>query len=135
MTLTSWHSIYKNLPDADVTICCNRGEISCHELFKWPSKLGVPFTYDSPKEKNIINCDTMAVRTWDGFDVSNAQSNEITTFVNYNQCANFVLSSWINKLEAPFLKIDSFMKQGMSVNEIKIFDLWRSLIPIYLAIG
>jgi hypothetical protein len=136
MAFASWYSITKNLPDANVKIYCDREKTRLLELFKWPNKVGVEFTYNCPNGRNVINCTTMVVRDWRGFEVCNAKENDIKTFVDYQDgCGKFVVSDWINKIESPFAKVDHLMNEGMSLNELKIFGLWRNLSPIYLAVG
>ena len=140
MVMSSWYSLLKNLPDAKFMILCDKSKSSPIELFTWCVKLDLEFYYTSPDSSHEydyeINCDTMAVRDWRGFEVCEATSNGVATFACYGErCGNFILSEWINSIEAPFIRAASFQKENMAVNEWKILELWRKLYPIYSMIG
>jgi len=142
MVMSSWYSLLKNLPDANFVILCDKSKSSPVELFKWCVKLNLEFYYINPTVANghkydyEINCDTMAVREWKGFEVCDAASDEISTFACYRErCGDFVLANWINSIESPFSKALSFQKENMAVNEWKILELWWKLHPIYSMIG
>jgi hypothetical protein len=50
MTFASWYSFYKMLPDASVTIFCNRTNIE-GQMFDWARTLQVPLRLHAPKTK------------------------------------------------------------------------------------
>jgi hypothetical protein len=76
---------------------------------------------------------TMAVRSYEGIlDVTHAKSSEMTTFVDYSEgCGKFVTSEWINRLDVPFAKVDSFRQDDMTANEIAVFKLWERMYHFY----
>jgi hypothetical protein len=153
MAFASCYSILKNLHDAELNVCCDKSQRTCGELFKWASKMGINFSYEKPKvvgAENLdivktpklpilqfISCDTMAVRDWQNApDIADAKSNDDCTFVTYREgCGNFELASWIDSLEAPFIKVPQLRTQEMSINEMKVFDLWEKILPIYSMTG
>jgi purine nucleoside permease len=137
MVYASWYSLQKNLPDASVSIHCARNRKYELPLFQWAVKLRIPFSYNPPKQYDIvIPCDVMAVREWHGEKISEAKSNEISTFVSYkNGCGNFVLDDWIHSLESPFSEVDRLEAADMTANEQKIFVLWRKMFLVYREVG
>lgn len=143
MTFASWYSVKKFLPDAEVSIHCNRQNGDYRwPLFGWAVKLRAKFSYNRPKNFSglEIQANTMAVRTWQQNDnqVVMANSNEISTFVNYGDgCGNFVMAEWINSLAAPFEKVPNLIngRMELTLNERKVFDIWEQLLPVYLQIG
>lgn len=142
MAFASWYSISKNLPDAVTQIYCTR-KTSNIPLFKWPGKVGAKFGYGqiAPHGRQkmeeggfiLITPDVLAVRQWDEKGhVVDAASEEMSTFVSYlNGCGKFVMDSWINKIEPPFAKVNSFKKNGMTTNEARVLELWSKLLPVY----
>lgn len=137
MVMASWYSLLKNLPDAKFVIVCDKSQGGNIELFKWCVKLDLDFYYGTKHKYDYeINCDTMAVREWKGFEICSATSEETSTFVHYrDRCGDFVLADWIDSIEAPFARTDDFYKGGMAVNEWKILELWKKLYPVYSMIG
>lgn len=136
MAYASWYSLKKNLPDAHIIIYCKR-EKGHDPLFQWAVKLRIPFSYNSPKQYDFtIPCDVMAIRSWHGGKIFDAKSQEICTFISYkNGCGNFVLSDWINKKDAPFFRVDKLKSADMTVNEFKVFDLWKKMLLVYREVG
>jgi len=136
MTYASWYSLTKNLPDANVLIYCKRSR-ETEPLFQWAVKLRAFFSYNPPKQCDlVIPCDVMAVRSWHGEKIINAKSKETTTFVSYKDgCGDFVLSDWIHKEEAPFFEVDTLKSVDMTVNEFKVFDLWKKMLLVYREVG
>ena len=57
MSYATWYSIYKNLPDAEVTLLAPRKNMN---YFKWPKKVGINFSLHKPidylKEYQISLC-------------------------------------------------------------------------------
>lgn len=141
MTFISWYSIKKNLPDANITIVCDKSKFTRTPVFGWVKKVNVNFTYEDwelPTKNEGINilCDVMAIREWINEEIIDAKSSNIATFCTYrNGCGNFVMSDWINSIVPPFEKSEIFKKDGMTVNEIKILEIWKKGLPIYAAIG
>lgn len=137
MTFSSWYSIYKNLPDAHVKVFCDKSIKSLdHELFTWISKLKIEFSYKKPLADIEIPCDAMAIRTWISPEIYDVKSEDVCTFCTYkNGCGNFVMDEWINSIDPPFSNAEEFKKEVMTINEIKILELWRKALPTYTAMG
>lgn len=139
MSLVSWYSISKNLPDARVMVCCEKSKKNIdYPLFSWTNKFNVKLSYkiNNFKDFNLeIPCDWMAINTWNEKNLfGEIKSNDPCTFCSYkNGCGNFVASEWIDKLVPPFIKVDSFAKGDLCVNELKVLELWRKVMPIYSA--
>lgn len=136
MTFISWYSIKKNLPDADITIVCDKSKFATTPIFGWVNKANVNFTYTKKSGGISIPCDVMAIREWINEEIIDAKSSNIATFCTYrNGCGNFVVSDWINSMLPPFEKSEVFKKDSMTINEIKILEIWKKGLPIYAAIG
>lgn len=147
MTLASWYSIRKNLPDAKVAIAVTRGLHSAM-LYEWvyrsraeffqhssevdPLKVAVErkMLDEDPKLLLKMEPDVIAVRPFDAdwigpFDVK--ESDCPATLVSYLQgCGKFVLSEWIHKKERPFeMALRRFGTNSITVNEKKVFEIWE----------
>jgi hypothetical protein len=141
MAFASWYSIYKNLPDAQVKILCGKSSYLDQVLFGWTAKFQVDFRFSflggSFGGCDLeIPCDTMAVREWIGPEILDCKSKDVATFCTYrDSCGDFVMAEWINSIVPPFAETDSFKKDGMTVNEFKILELWRKALSVYVAMG
>lgn len=127
MTKVSVFSIQQHLPDANISINCKRN-ICKYQLFDWTRKLNIRFTYNENKQKEclIITPDVMAIRTFIDKKIFLAKEEEICTFVTYKEgCGNFVMSEWIDSIEAPFAVAKEFVNNSLSVNEAKILQFWK----------
>ena len=53
-TFMSWYSVFKNAPDAKVTIACQRNKETPFQLYQWAKKVNVPVVHHDPfaKEPN-----------------------------------------------------------------------------------
>lgn len=52
-----------------------------------------------------------------------AKKNIDSTFVSYfDGCGKFVIDNWIDSIDDPFRK--NFYSEGMTVNELRILQLW-----------
>lgn len=59
MTFLSWYSFQQNLPDAKISILCNRKDMKFN-LFNWTKRLGV--TFEITKNDNPISCLNYALK-------------------------------------------------------------------------
>jgi len=136
MTFAAWYSIIKNLPDAEVSIYCDRSKFVNMPIFSWAKKIPTIFSFKFSKLSfNLeIPCEAMAVRTWNGSEISEAKLDKNTTFCTYSECGDFVLSKWINSIIPPFNKTENFMSGVSSTNELRILELWKKVLPIYTAV-
>jgi hypothetical protein len=141
MSFISWFSIKKYLPDAEICVQCDRNKFVNCSLFEWVKKLNVDFSYSRLQSPLLgfieIPCDVMAIGEWDNkLNIIDAKSNDISAFCTYrNGCGNFVMADWINSILPPFDKVDIFKKEGMTINEAKILEIWKKGLSIYAAIG
>lgn len=147
MSLASWYSIRKNLPDAKVAVAVTRG-LHGSELFQWPWRFGVDFFQHSNKlnpmevakkrglfEDTVMQMqfepDVMAVRAFDPEWIGPYSVKEdcFATFVTYREgCGAFVPSKWINRKEHPFVgATQAFAKGDLTVNEKRVFEIWEKL--------
>ena len=146
LSLISWYSINRNLPDATVEVQCIRIYEPTRLLFDWVCKLKVPYRclssssevgkygefYKFYNENNfIITPDVFAVNEFkeDVLGPSDVKSSDNTTFVKVgDSCGKFVLSSWIDSNRAPFAQATSrFWTEDVSVNEMKVLKLWERM--------
>ena len=140
MSFASWYSIQINLPDAEIVLFCERGEV----VFRWPYKIGLKTVYYTkyplyPANTTFIEISpsVMAVRPFiiDNIGPVDAKSNQIATFVDYsNGCGKFVFQESINTLASPFCGAKRFASMDMSVNEVKILKLWEDCNKTYEAL-
>ena len=47
-TFATWYSIYKNLPNSNVSIICQRNEKAPFVLFQWAKRLKIPLLLTNP---------------------------------------------------------------------------------------
>lgn len=47
----------------------------------------------------------------------------------------FVTSEWINRLSCPFTPDNRYLQGSMTVNEVKIGQLWKSVIPLFQTVS
>jgi hypothetical protein len=60
----------------------------------------------------------------DNFSKS-TKNEEYCRFVDFSEgIGNFKLDRWINKLGNPFLFVNKYKVDFMTINEIKVLDLW-----------
>jgi hypothetical protein len=147
MSFASWYSIFKNIPDAAVAVCLIRGK-PVVDSFIWPYKCKVSFfqckedadpfecVNFGERKKISLNSSVVAVRSYEGnLDISSTKSDELTTFVDYSEgCGNFVMSEWINRLDAPFGKTVMLKNDNMTANEIAVFKLWERMHSFYASL-
>ncbi len=57
MSYACWYSFYKNAPDANVSISCQRSEKKIHQLMNWANRLKAKYEYHNKfsKDDKIIN--------------------------------------------------------------------------------
>lgn len=137
MAFASWYSISKNLPDAKVSIFCERG-IDKYHLFNWTHKISVPFSFNKKKVDLIIPPSVMAIRHYipENLGPYNVKSEEFSTFVDYREgVGRFKLDRWIDNMRSPFYrKLSVLHNSDMTVNELKVLNLWENLFSIYAQI-
>ena len=145
MSLASWYSMRKNLPDAKVLVGCSRrlfGRPST--LFEWAYRLRVPLFYFDPEKgvgrdaDVVVPVTSMAVRTWDKErpGPASVKSAEHSTFVDYGDgCGRFIPVEWLNKGRGPFKNaVKRLGTQESTPNELKVLRLWERLYRLYTAI-
>lgn len=134
MSFASWYSFSRNLPDAHFHINFI-DKISDMQLFLWTTKCSVIIHKNKfPSDFLELSPAVMAIREFQGnLGPFAAKDDQYSTLVDYTDgCGDFILNDWNNKLDIPFNKIKQFTNNKyMSINEIKIFDLWRRCSNLY----
>jgi hypothetical protein len=140
MAFSSWYSIQKKIPDAQVFLLLEK--VNSKALFGWASRCGVKVFRNQFKiERSIIKKiqpSVMAARELtDSLDVVSSKSDVMATFVDYKfGCGTFLLDNWINKSEVPFEKaLKNFSTYDLNVNELAILNLWEQCCISYKALG
>jgi len=154
MSLASWYSVKKNLPDAQVVVSVSRG-MPDSELFGWTHRVRANYFQYSNNENpmeiaenrgfisNTNTCvsvspDVMAVRAFnsDCFGPYSVKEDQDSTLVSYREgCGNFVLGKWINKKEHPFgSSYNFFSTNGLTVNEKKVLDIWKGMSRVSIVL-
>ena len=150
MVFSCWYSIQRNIPDANVKILCKRQELT-KNYFTWARRKRLNFNLCSE-----INCDVAAPglvlfpsmvvldelnkefiqRLETGVIRENffksTKSEEYCPFVDFSDgIGNFKLDRWINKEGNPFLFTKKYKADFMTINEMKVLDLWRQASNTY----
>lgn len=65
-----------------------------------------------------------------------AKENKICPFVSYeNGWGKFCLLEWENKNKYPFSPFLKYLRGDVSINEIRINELWNSVTPLFLTLN
>ena len=153
MAFASWYSINKNLPDAKVVVLIERTKTT-ESLFNWTHRFHVKALQHQPSHldslsiaaiNNLIDSNTicmkinptvMAVREYEDLDcgIADVKLDIPATFVDYsNGCGKFVIDEWIDKGSSPLDRATKrFVKEKMSINELKVLKLWEQAYPLQL---
>jgi hypothetical protein len=125
-------SIKKYLPECKIFLQRDKAQ-NMKRFFNWQNKLKVKKTLKDVEYDVTLPSWTVMVRSFnDNFDISEAQEDKITQFVSYKDgCGKFVMGEWIDKREYPFPHADSFVREGMNVNEVQILKLWKQMDIYY----
>jgi len=150
MTFSAWYSMWKNLPDAEVIIMCERG-IYSKQLMSWAQRISVKF-FSYCKDKDPVQVATInelitsgnkvmlfeepcvvAADVFRDGKVVDSKSSETGTFVSYREgCGKFVVSRWIDKLETPFAGASTrLMTPSVTVNEMRVLKLWDKMSLVF----
>ncbi len=124
-----WFSVTKNLPDYEFNLICKRG----NRQFLWPYRCNVKILRKKTQDGLYFTHPLhMAVRNTKDLSIVKPKSNEFGTFCDYGEgCGKFVVSQWINRDGGPLSCVRLVMNKDMSINESKIFDLWRNMFSLY----
>lgn len=150
LAFASWYSLTKNLPDAEVIIVCQRPTEIEMDVFPWVYRVKVPFFYYQKtfpvfKTKNkvlTITPDIMCLGSLDKMTIDKINANEDFVVKATNPepaifcslkdgCGSFVPANWIHKRGHPFDKADVYLKGISTINEKKVFLIWKKLCPMY----
>lgn len=145
MSFALWYSLQKFLPDASLVICCNGFHRGSMQLFTWPRRCRVSFGY-IPEQGMLLAPGVVAVRELqeDGYEsllrgklpICPCQDYQFLPFVSYeNNCAGFVMSEWIHRVECPFSIADRFMTLSANGNEIQVLRLWKQMSSVYASVS
>lgn len=132
----SWYSIFKNLPDAKVKVCCELPADPEYQLFNWPARCKVDFSFHYKKDDHYleINPNIMAVYQYDENNLGpiDAKINEQCTFVDYSKgCGLFTLEKF--KDYCPFELAMKLFSNDMSLNEYRILKIWDKANKTYIS--
>lgn len=194
----SWYSIFKNLPDADVSIVSFRNGETPFQMFQWTKRLKIPLAHaqtnfeEGPIVRLLEAAKVVEKRKWTGsavlviphltMSLKTLDSKLIESFnceksifgsnaiflknYNVNEILNDVLldaktleinelcheaketeklssivsyqkgcGKWIHKLKGcPFSNAAGLVTSDMTVNEIRIIDLWKRMCQLYFAV-
>lgn len=192
----SWYSINHYLPDANITMICNRNYDVQFQSFQWAKRLTVRHSYRNPEDDKILMVlntllETKQKKYWDKrvlliktpilfVDVLNDIDlfkekfilNDLACYFNgplidleeivnnyflLNQLNNTnkmlyqevktcnkhcsIVSCfkgcgrWINTMKGcPFSGASGMLTENMTINEIKVNDLWRKMVHLYSAV-
>lgn len=145
----SWYSIKRNLPDAQMAIVIDLGEVKWN-LFGWVYRSKMKSSRQSldtdlqalaqeklPESKAwmVISPHVMAVREYDPLSIGPvpAKGEQAATFVDYQQgCGKFVVEKWINRLRPPFNQASKILgTEDITVNEQRVLQLWEQCSWLY----
>lgn len=161
LAFASWYSFSKNLPDARVAVACRRPDSPRFDAFRWVRKVGVPFFYHKTQKDPVgeatarghashpvlrVPPDVMCLAPFgdgevdlflgrgvvDGGAVAGAAAGEVSALCSVRGgCGSFVPAAWIDNGGHPFGKADRFFKGQLTLNERRIFSLWKKSCPLY----
>lgn len=194
----TWYSIFKNLPDANVSIVSFRNGETPFHMFQWAKRLKIPLVHAQPAfdegpivrlleaakivEKRkwvgdrvlVIPHLTMSLKTLDSklvgyfsyekpifasnavflknsdvdeilndvlLDAKTLEINEFCHEAKETETLSSIVSyqkgcgKWIHKLKGcPFSNAAGLVTSDMTVNEIRIIDLWKRMCQLYSAV-
>lgn len=202
-TFATWYSIYKNLPDAKVSIICMRNQKIGFQFFQWAKRLNIPITHINKFDKNdvlnkfhilnmLIDQESLDVKTllidtsvmaldslnvdlinlfnqsqtklhinrniWFINDLEKVVLNDIldeyTLSGSFNDaiCHSEILAMeakdtpepsvfatynsgcgrWVGTMQGcPFSNASSLVADEVTVNEMRIIELWRKMVSLY----
>lgn len=158
MSCAAWYSLWKSLPDAKVAVACRRPESMRYEVLRWAYRFHVPVFYytEDPVRTAldrglaepllVLRSDVMCLSPLDDSQIGMlsegitngetlclaAKNASASPFCSLSGgCGAFVPSRWIDKDGHPFGKVDLLGRGDLTVNEKRIFSLWRKLCPLY----
>jgi len=189
-TFGTWYSIFKNLPDADISIVSFRNGETPFQLFQWAKRLKIPVIHATPsfsgKTANLLEAAkiirktesvlviphlTMALKPLDSnllglfnyekpilgnnaiflkntnideilnnlllnektieindFCLEAKETEKLSSIVSYQKGCG----KWIHKLKGcPFSNAAGLVSYDMTVNEVRIVDLWKRMCQLY----
>ena len=138
MSYASWYSLSKHLPDAEVTVAIKR-TVPRRDFFHWPRKCKIPIKYYEGELENTfcIAPSVMAVRDYNENLLGPVSTKDevLATFVNYSEgCGNFVMSEWVNRMNAPFFRAKKmFITEDVTANELAVLRLWEKMYSLYVS--
>jgi hypothetical protein len=135
MAFSSWYSIAKYLPDAQVRILCSR-MICEHQIFNWPNRCKVEFSFTKKSDDDdffVIKPDVMAVGDYDDIHLGpiNCKLSEASTFVSYAEgCGQFMPDF----KQCPFAETHRFFSENLTFNEYRILKIWDKANTTYISV-
>lgn len=207
-TFSTWYSIYKNLPDANIELVCERQHQVGFQMYQWAKRLNVPITYtgyltNNPTHRRLMALNVAEERGMIGSGkkcllvdpnvmVLDSLNNEFVTLFNQSESKihindniwfindiersdidnilnEYALSGnlgskvsnsetlgaeakdaqkplvfttynkgcgrWIDTMQGcPFSNASGLVTEQVTVNEMRIIDLWRKMVSLYSAV-
>lgn len=144
LSFAAWYSFAKNMPDAHVLLSCCRPSEPRVDAFRWAYRLGVPVFYRSNPGFEIAP-DVMCLGPLDdaslhaisagktvGEIAIPAKSDAIACLCSLSGgVGTFLPSRWEGRGGHPFGRSDHYARGPLTVNEVKIFSLWRRMCSLY----
>ena len=154
MAFACWYSIHRNLPENKVAVVFPRS--SKHHQYTWLNKCHVPYlTYPTDAtpeqavntliENKVISSSVIVIQDHHMIirDIEDNVDSIVTCetlpfyancdsengcIVDYTKCGKFILDEWLEKEQKhPFYNTSQFMARNRTVNEQRVFQLWKQM--------
>lgn len=151
MAFASWRSVNKLMPGSKIASVFPRSHKANH--FLWMNRVSLPYlTYgwemtQARAIENLISAhiitpnvlvikDTMMVvkplklQPWEGVKTAEELDliGEDKPVADYTECGKFKLNEWVEKEKRhPFHRTASLVSKNRTVNEQRVFQIWRRL--------
>lgn len=127
LSFASWYSFQRNLPDAKIVLCISEGRRS-RELFSWAYrakiKIAKDYNFDTLHQINITPF-IFAVREFIDLNIVSVKSLECATLVDCQDGCGLFDKTWETRLIVPFQITDQLGTENMTLNEMKVLQIWK----------
>lgn len=159
MAFACWYSIHRNSPESKIAVVFPRS-LQQHQ-FIWLNKCHMPYLAYSvdasvgqainilienkviappiiiikdhhmvireleDKITDIVTCEELSCHT-------KCSSEDAVAIVDYQECGKFILKEWLEKEQKhPFYQTAQLMARNRTVNEQRVFQLWRQMATTF----